>query len=125
MFKKGQSGNPKGKSNPGLAGRPPSWLREKCQKLVEKDKLIQFLADVAAGRIPDHRVVDGKIVEIPASLHDRKECAELLLDRGWGKPLQMIDAPEDSVLGRMVLVRAAPSGNGHSNGNGHTELVTK
>lgn len=94
-FKKGQSGNPNGKSNPGRAGRPADWLREKCQKLVDQHKIIEFLADVAGGK-PVVRlvVIDQNSVQIPAEVKDRIKAAEILMDRGYGKTPQAIDVTQ-------------------------------
>lgn len=91
--------------NKGGTGRPPSWLREKCQSIIDRDKLVEFLADVAAGRVNDHKVIDGEIVEIPASLHDRRECAIELIDRGFGKAIQMLgEDKENPFKGSIVLL---------------------
>lgn len=86
------------------AGRPASWLREKCQAIVEKDKLVEFLADVAAGRIMDHKVIDGEVHKVPASLHDRTECAIELLDRGFGKATQMLSNDPENPIGSAVFI---------------------
>lgn len=91
MFKKGQSGNPKGKSNPGLAGRPADWYKAKCAEIIEKNKLMEWLGQVARGEDVEQRVNEnGEILKIPASVKDRMRALEMLQDRAWGKPSQDI-----------------------------------
>jgi len=90
-FKPGQSGNPRGKSNPGRAGRAPNWLKAKCRELVGNNKLISFLADVARGKDVVTRLsLDGDELHIPADIKDRLRALEMLLDRGYGKPQQEV-----------------------------------
>jgi hypothetical protein len=76
-FKKGRSGNPK--------GRPP--------KLPELDKL---LAEVL-GEEKDGLTAAGAIlraIRLKATRGDVR-AAEVLLDRAWGKPKQSIDHTSD------------------------------
>src|SRR3990167_1778146 len=99
-WKSGQSGNP--------SGRPKDELGI---LLRTKDKLPQEIYDAV---YPLLKSKSEKII---------MQAAEFLRDSAWGKPMQIHDIPDDSVIGRMLLVRAQPSGNGHVNGNG--ELVKK
>lgn len=69
----------------------PEWLKEKCQKIVDREKLIEFFGEVAGGRVKDHKVVDGKVVQVPASLEIRLKYAVELMDRGFGKPVQGVE----------------------------------
>ena len=78
------------------AGRPPDWLKEKCRKLIEQKDLVGFLARVAAGDSEDMRVVfdDNNVPhkeKCAAAIKDRLHAAEILLDRGFGKPSQSLD----------------------------------
>jgi hypothetical protein len=93
----------KGGARPG-GGRKPEWLTEKCRDIVESRQLVEFLADVAAGeKVETFVTPNGKCVKIPASIKDRREATQILLDRGFGKPAQeMVHSGE--VGGRFVLV---------------------
>lgn len=83
------------------AGRPPDWLKEKCKKIVQDKKLVEFLADVASGKkINKTDVYDltGKKVgesESSAAPKDRIHATEILLDRGFGKVLQDVRNVDD------------------------------
>lgn len=79
--------------NKGGPGRPPNWLMDKCKKIVEKNKLIEFLGDVAAGKKVDIRynALDDKEVASSATIKDRLHASELLIERGWGRAVQTID----------------------------------
>jgi len=93
-FKPGQSGNPKGGKigHKGGGGRPPEWLKAKCQELIDRNQLIEFLADVAAGKDVDQRINEnGEVLKIPADVKDRLKATEMLLDRGFGKATQVMD----------------------------------
>lgn len=75
------------------SGRPPNWLREKCQKLIEDKKLIDFLADVASGEYMEN-VFDGSQKQglmRSADAKDRMKAAEMLMDRAYGKASQTME----------------------------------
>lgn len=105
-LKKGNPGNKGG-------GRPPDWLKAKCQDIVKNKKLIEFLAAVAGGEpfIEKVSIVDsGKAFEKTihsADVKDRLKALEMLFDRGWGKAAQAISNPDGSNLAGLVLIRAA------------------
>ncbi len=68
------------------AGRPPDWLKEKCQGIVEKEKLVEFLGDVAKGADIEQVVTEnGVTIQIPAPIKERIKAVEILLNRGFGK----------------------------------------
>ena len=87
-----EKGNKAAIGNKG-GGRPPEWLIAECKKYVEKREIIKFLADVAGGEnVREVQSGDGsEVVGAPAEIRDRLKAAEMLLDRGWGKPDQSMD----------------------------------
>jgi hypothetical protein len=112
-FRKGQSGNPNGGKREG-AGRTPDWLKAKCQKIIEKRKLIEFLADVAAGEEVDFIVnLKGKRIPCPANTKDRISAMKELLDRGYGKSIQPteISTPEPLTIKFLHFTQTISDGN--------------
>lgn len=124
------------------AGRKPDWLKLTCQKILDKDKLLQYLAGVAAGREIEQQVVvvrDGRdshteVVDVRCSTKDRLRALEMILERGWGKPAQPVELDAEMKFQPFnITIREIAShqtnGNGavHANGsngkNGHTPLV--
>ena len=92
-YQKGQSGNlkgcPKDKAN---GGRYPDWLKSKCREIIEKKKLVEFLADVASGKnVEVFLDINGNRNYIPAKIKDRITATTELLDRGFGKPIQAVE----------------------------------
>ena len=86
----GQFGNgnkaAQGHSKAGIAGRPSDWLKAKCRRITKKDKLIEFLADVASGKDIEQVVTEnGVTIQIPAPIKERIKAVEILLNRGFGK----------------------------------------
>lgn len=74
------------------AGRPKEWLRQKCQEIIDKHRLLEFLANVANGESVEQAVGnEGEVISVPASVRDRIKATELLLERGFGKAEQDID----------------------------------
>ncbi len=68
------------------AGRPPDWLKEKCRDLVDKRELVEFIADVAAGKDMEQVVTEnGDSISVPAAIKERLKACEILLSRGWGR----------------------------------------
>lgn len=71
------------------AGRKPDWLKAKCANLIDRHKLIHFIVAVANGTETEpHVTKDGEVIECAASIHDRLRAVDMLLDRGYGKPMQ-------------------------------------
>lgn len=102
-------GNPQnlrnGGTNKGGPGRPPGWLKEKCQNIVDRKKLIEFLASVASGEKVDFTVtIDGRIVFIPAKPKDRIAATIELIDRGFGKSIQTLANDKENPLPGVVLL---------------------
>ena len=82
-----------------MAGRPADWLIKKCQTLVDKRELVEFLADVASGKDMEQVVTDGgETIRVPASVKDRIRATEILLNRGFGKEPATEQTPEQSVM---------------------------
>lgn len=79
-----------------------NWLRKECLKAVrasngkkskeQKISAVKFLEDVWRGKIKDHKVTkDGDVIEVDASIHDRRGAAEYLIDRVGGKAATSLD----------------------------------
>jgi hypothetical protein len=90
------------------AGRPPDWLRTKCQKLLEKHKLIEFVAKVAAGEDIDQAINDnGECLKIPAGVKERLKAVEMLKEWGLGKTPDNVDV---EITHRIINVVRAGNG---------------
>lgn len=107
------------------AGRKPNWLKERCQEIVERDKILEFLASVANGADVEQAVGgEGEVIRVPAAVRDRIKAAELLLDRGFGKAPQSMEVtgadgdplsgiPTDAVVQLIEAIRQrTPGGSG-------------
>src|SRR4051812_14023483 len=94
MFTKGHK-HAKGGTREG-AGRKPDWLKDKCSELVERKKIIEFLADVASGeKVSRILTVAGTSIPVSADLKDRIKASEILLERGFGKSIQPVMQSDD------------------------------
>lgn len=83
----------KGKPSPG-SGRHPDWLKEKCQALISKHKLIEFLADVANGHFTEVEIAPGGkelLTKRSCGAETRMKAVAMLLERGYGKPAQAVE----------------------------------
>lgn len=97
------------KGNKGGSGRPSDWLREKCEGIIEKKKLIEWLGNVASGESVDTRIVfDEDNVphheKLPAAIKDRLRAMEMLSDRAWGKAAQMLSNDPDHPFENSIFV---------------------
>ena len=95
-FKKGEVTNPKGGKigHRGGTGRPLNSIREMCREIVFNDRLVERLARFARGEgVRDYVAEDGKIYKdaIPAKVNEQIEAAQILIDRGFGRPEQSLD----------------------------------
>jgi len=80
-----------GGARPG-SGRPAEWLKAKCREIVDRNKLVEFLGRVAKGEDIDQMVTPmGECLKVPASVKNRIAATTELLDRGYGKPNQVIE----------------------------------
>lgn len=76
------------------AGRPPDWLKQQCQKIVDRSKLLDLLDRIANGEESESHVTkDGDVVEIPMSGMVRLKATEMLLDRAYGKTMPSLEVP--------------------------------
>lgn len=100
----------KGGPNPG-AGRPPDWLKAECQK--HAPNLLEFLRQVALGEDLEQVITEnGETVRVPAPVRERIKAAEMLLDRGYGKPTQGIEVSGDVSVNLIQAVRLARQSRG-------------
>ena len=100
------------------SGRPPDWLKEKCKGLVDKRDLIGWLSRVASGESEDTRIFfdNNNVVhheKVAAAIKDRIHAAEILLERGWGKPYQDVNL-SGSGGGDLVLKLVSYAGNNNT-----------
>lgn len=86
-FKKGQSGNPKGRK-PGSGYTPPEVVewRSKVSRMQDIRTLAKTFSEEAVTTL-------SEIMKDKAAPHSsRVAAANSLLDRGWGKPKETIEA---------------------------------
>lgn len=110
-------------------GKDLDWLKEKCRELVRRDKIVEFLANVAKGEPVEQAVgSEGEVISIPASVRDRIKATELLLDRGFGKASQPMElsgqdgspfaALSDEQFGRFLEVASRNPNTANRSGTG-------
>lgn len=91
------------------AGRHPDWLKEKCQKIIERAKLVEFLESVATGKMFTQPGGEDTIVA-PAPIRERIKATEILFDRCYGKvpqPTEITGKDGDPVVIQAVVYAAA------------------
>lgn len=103
-----QKGNKlaKGGARPN-SGPNPDWLKEKCQRIIEKRKLIEFLADVADGKYTERVFAPGAgemFVQKSCDAETRMKAIGMLLERGYGKPAQALDVKGEGAGGNFVII---------------------
>lgn len=91
------------------AGRKPDWLKQKCAGLVDRKKLLEYVANVANGDEVERYFdkVLGRTIEIPCSTKDRLHAVELLLERGYGKPVQGVEVNGNIAQTFDVVIKVA------------------
>jgi hypothetical protein len=80
-FKKGQSGNPKGRN------KEFPWFREQCRQRTPE--ALAVLDGVMRGRVYFESEDGTKYQRVP-KVRDRLKAAETLLAYGWGRPPQSV-----------------------------------
>lgn len=134
-FAKGSTGNP--------GGRPKGLAAAVREATREGINIVEFLVEAMAGRMMVASAAKANEPAaqafIPVEPKDRIKAAEILLDRGFGKPLQTIDVGgqiagsspaamttgerqariEQLLLGAPVVVVPAAGANGTNGANGH------
>ena len=91
------------------SGPRPDWLKIKCQKLIEKNNLIEFLANVASGEYTERIIAEAGqtiIVRRSANAETRLKALSMLLDRGFGKPPQDMALTDGGGQPLQVIVTA-------------------
>lgn len=109
----GYKRNLKRDGNPGHdgsnAGRKPDWLKAKCAKLFDDNKLAEFWARVAKGDLVDERFNPATADWEPckAPIKARLDASDRLADRGFGKPVQPVGDKDDGLadLGKILRDR--------------------
>lgn len=88
------------------SGRDPNWVKKKCQDLIDKHKLLEFLAEVASGEYKEAwvSIKTEKTIMRPVDAETRMKAINMLLDRGYGKPLQDMQL-SGTVGGKMIIQR--------------------
>lgn len=91
------------------SGRPLGWLKDKCQDLIEKKQIIEFLADVASGEYTEFVVVNGEktTAQRSADADVRIKAAKELLDRGFGKAPQALEVSGNVNMNLIEAVKQA------------------
>lgn len=87
------------------AGRKPDWLKEKCQKIVDRIKVLEFLGDVVEGKDVEQIVNDvGETLRVPPPIRERIKASEILLERAYGKVKQELEHSGEVGGGRLIFV---------------------
>lgn len=90
-------GNPGNKGGNGNSGRKPNWFRYKCNRILDKRKLLDFCGAVAAGDLVDERSEYDPLtkseawVPCKATIKDRLKAIEFLTSYGHGLPVQSLE----------------------------------
>lgn len=90
MFREGLVKRSKGGARKG-GGRTTLLHRAECRKLVEKYGVRGFFAQIVDGAKKDFTVtLDGKVINVPASIRNRLFAGQFLVEQGYGKAPQEI-----------------------------------
>ena len=113
-FKKGHPKYPGTGGKREGSGRKPDWLREKCQKLIEKNNLLDFLCNVATGT-SYHQPGGEDSYFGPAPVRDRIRATEMLIDRAYGKvPVPIAGQDKDGNIVPVIVNVVDYGRNNHS-----------
>lgn len=80
------------------SGRSPDWLKEYTRTIVEKDKLVDRLAQIARGENIEQPLSNGEVVPIPAPVAEQRKAILDLLERGWGKATQPVSGEDGGAI---------------------------
>ena len=90
------------------AGRPVDEFRAYVRTLVEKHRLIEFLADVAGGSVKEiigKGTKDEETIYISVGLKQRIYATIQLIEHGWGRaPMKMEFGLDEKTLGSIVRI---------------------
>ena len=88
------------------SGRRCDWFIERCSEILDEQKLLDFVANVASGKETEQRVVvvragneaHTELVDVKCSTQDRLAAFKMLAEWGIGKPglIPSYLTPEDS-----------------------------
>ena len=126
-----RDGNP---GHEGAGGRPTDEFRKKMLALSDCPAAWKFRKDVIEGNpIEERTIIDfvtGKEIKtlVTPSIENRRKMLADIDDRAHGTSVQMVDTPDDSVIGRMLLVRAGefakkPASDPPASRNGDGEAI--
>ncbi len=90
----------RGGRRPG-AGRKPDKFKAKLRQIASSPAALKFLQDAIEGKEVDVRVVDKCQVQGPAPAATRAAIWESVHDRGFGKPVSLLEMKDED--GRTVL----------------------
>lgn len=90
------------------AGRKPDWFKRKLRALASSKEALKFLEDAIKGKKIDVRVdKDGDVISVSPTVSARAEVWEKVHDRGYGKPvslLEMQDGEGNAVMPAVVML---------------------
>lgn len=88
------------------AGRPPDYIRERLKDIAHHPKAMKFLERAVFGENEDVRLNSkGEVVKMPPSAIVRAQIWESVHDRGYGKPVSVMELPDGAdVAGFVVLL---------------------
>src|ERR1051326_6542083 len=93
----------KGGARPG-AGRKPDAFKAKLREIAGSPKALKFLKDAIEGERVDARMVEGAWIWAPASAGTRAQIWESVHDRGFGKPVSLLEMQDQD--GNVAPARA-------------------
>ena len=87
-------GKVKGSKSPG-SGPTPDIFKAKCKKLLDRYKLLDYVARVAAGEEKEIFITQvGERIDRPCDTKDRLKAVEMIKDWGYGKSVQTVSTPD-------------------------------
>lgn len=107
-----QKGHKFGKGGPRKgSGRPPNFIRERLKDIANHPKALKFLEDAILGEAVDAKIHEGQVIKGPAGAQVRAAIWESVHDRGFGKPVSVLELPDGSkAVGFPVIILPAKEG---------------